>query len=558
MDDQASFEPEFHSESTMDVDGPLNDQYTGAFFPRAQNFVVAGGKFTSITNITHAALNVPSDFRMIPMGDLDLREEIRQRHRSGVVYRGEGRASVRRVYSARIYGSDSKMTVAVYQGKNAEEEWREDISQYSWLLHPNLVQLFATATSAGIHAAVFYGDLMPVENLVDKYRGCHQSTVHLYHYFGTKFSDVDRYMYSAFGAYLVSSECTMWIRCSTGQLCVDLTPSTSDRIVLCDTMGGLEYLPFSFAPSSSEPPGESQIIGTTPLETYHKICYNYLSHSRTIPISAETSVQPGAIISCKAGTGNSHSTVIARVPGKMFLEYGWFGAYTELLVLGDGWARVNSSNIRDDQIRRTIIHNFRFPRLSGDWLAQANYIFNRLGITSNYDDYGYLFLCPLQDLQPKVPFNFGAPACAAYWSLHPSGAERLSVEEAEELGFPRLELKMEVYTGVRQFHEGKGCYPYSQDAVRMRGYSLYQVSSERDGPFAHVQDLNEDSAHALNATPQESNLGVDPSLARENFHPGELEPSRTWKIIMSVQFLFILTLSVLYLYDSLHSHISTW
>lgn len=131
----------------------------------------------------------------------------------------------------------------------------------------------------------------------------------------------------------------MWIRWSTGQLCVDLTPSTSDHIVLCDTTGGLDYLPSSFAPSSSEPPGESQIIGTTPLKTYHKICYNYLSHSRTIPISSEASVQPGAIISYKAGTGDSHPTVIACVPGKMFREYGWLGTYTELLVLGDGWAR---------------------------------------------------------------------------------------------------------------------------------------------------------------------------------------------------------------------------
>ncbi|KAJ6518423.1 hypothetical protein DFH09DRAFT_1373446 [Mycena vulgaris] len=121
MDDGPHVEAEFRSESSMDGDGHRDDQYTAAFFPKAQHLVVAGGKFKSIINITQAAPMAPPDFHMIPMGDLDLREEIRPRHRSGVVYPREGRASVRRVYSARVHGSKSKMTVAVYQGENAEE-----------------------------------------------------------------------------------------------------------------------------------------------------------------------------------------------------------------------------------------------------------------------------------------------------------------------------------------------------------------------------------------------------------------------------------------------------
>ncbi|KAJ6518416.1 hypothetical protein DFH09DRAFT_1373441 [Mycena vulgaris] len=60
MDDELTFNAEFHSESSLDEDGPRNDQYTGAFFPKAQNFVVAGGKFKSITNIMQAAPPAPS------------------------------------------------------------------------------------------------------------------------------------------------------------------------------------------------------------------------------------------------------------------------------------------------------------------------------------------------------------------------------------------------------------------------------------------------------------------------------------------------------------------
>ncbi|KAJ7455110.1 hypothetical protein FB451DRAFT_1278465 [Mycena latifolia] len=154
MADEPQFGAELHAETTADRHGIRHDQLTGAFFPQAQHFVVAGGQFKSITNVNNAAPIVPFDFRRIPLGDLDLLNEIR--FSSDVVHRKYGRHSVRRLYSARIYGSKSPMTVALYRGDTAEEEWRRDVSQYSSLRHPNLVQLFATASSSGIYAAIFH------------------------------------------------------------------------------------------------------------------------------------------------------------------------------------------------------------------------------------------------------------------------------------------------------------------------------------------------------------------------------------------------------------------
>jgi hypothetical protein len=71
------------------------------------------------------------DFRKIPLGDIDLRTEITLDEESGLVRRQRGRASVRRMYSARIKALD--MTVALYEGENAEADWRRDISKYVWL-----------------------------------------------------------------------------------------------------------------------------------------------------------------------------------------------------------------------------------------------------------------------------------------------------------------------------------------------------------------------------------------------------------------------------------------
>jgi hypothetical protein len=56
---------------------------------------------------------------MIPMGDIDLLEEI---HLTGIIGRHHPeRTRVRRVYSAKIDGRKSGVTVAVYQGNGAEE-----------------------------------------------------------------------------------------------------------------------------------------------------------------------------------------------------------------------------------------------------------------------------------------------------------------------------------------------------------------------------------------------------------------------------------------------------
>jgi hypothetical protein len=59
---------------------------------------------------------------MIPMGDIDLLEEIHLNNETGVVgcHHSE-RTRVRRMYSARVDGRKSGVTVAVYQGGGAEE-----------------------------------------------------------------------------------------------------------------------------------------------------------------------------------------------------------------------------------------------------------------------------------------------------------------------------------------------------------------------------------------------------------------------------------------------------
>ncbi|KAJ7906399.1 hypothetical protein B0H13DRAFT_2506341 [Mycena leptocephala] len=117
-------EPHMDTESGSGVttDSPGSSSYGSAIFSRSHHFTVAGGtfnnNFNNVTNNYTGAPVVPPDFRMIPMGDIDLLEEIHLNNETGVVY------------SAKIDGRKSGVTVALYQGDGAEEEWCQDIVNY--------------------------------------------------------------------------------------------------------------------------------------------------------------------------------------------------------------------------------------------------------------------------------------------------------------------------------------------------------------------------------------------------------------------------------------------
>ncbi|KAJ7168866.1 hypothetical protein C8R46DRAFT_241229 [Mycena filopes] len=103
----------------------------GGIFPNAHHFTVAGGTFTNTTNNYMAPPTVPADFRMIPWGDIDLQRELLVNKASGAIGYQHERNCVRRVYSAKVDGRTSDMTVAVYQGDGAGEDWRQDVETYT-------------------------------------------------------------------------------------------------------------------------------------------------------------------------------------------------------------------------------------------------------------------------------------------------------------------------------------------------------------------------------------------------------------------------------------------
>ncbi|KAF7377091.1 hypothetical protein MSAN_00127700 [Mycena sanguinolenta] len=493
--------------------------HASGMFSHSHHFTVTGKTFTNITNNYVAALSLPPDFRMIPLGDIDLRHEIGVGRCTSVVnYQPHKRACVRRFHSAtaRIDGRRTRVTAAIYQGNGAEEEWRREIAIYMSMRHPNILQLCSAASASGIHAMLFNDDLIPLRHFLDGFRNSPVLTVYIYACCNSDFSTVHDYIYSAFQQSVTSSDCTRWIRRSTGRLCAELTPA-SDYLWLDWQSPEFPALSGKYSWSACTD-NITMFIDSLALEEYHRICTRNLSHHRRFDLSPSTTVNFGAAFrfsndQLKDSVEIAFSPSVEAPRLRNWTNFGRGNGE----IMPDGWTRFQSGHV----FNNTVHVSSTIPPYRHTWLSQANHIFRHLHITSNFEDYvafhsmnfvlsisgpteeppaGFLFLCPVQDFQTG-PFSFCWPACPAYWSLDPSGIDRLSPEYAAELGFPPFELIIKVdgyywdagvYDGLRQFHKAKGFDPYSQDVARHLGIPLYQISYQADAPFDSVNSEDED------------------------------------------------------------------
>ncbi|KAJ6465803.1 hypothetical protein C8R45DRAFT_910672 [Mycena sanguinolenta] len=315
-------------------------------------------------------------------------------------------------------------------------------------------------------------------------------------------------------------DCTLFIRRSTGRLCVDLRQGPWVFALL-----GSVAIHHPLGPEQlGTPEMDATVVGSLTLTQYHTICYREFSHREYFSISTSATVSLGAVIFRPVGTGVAD--LVAYLPG-MEVEFdksGWTMENTAGISPGlegdlmeNGWTRF--ADAVDTTItlwagkRPPLASWFSQAWISEAWLSQANHTFNRLGISSNLERYGivasigfkvtlsatkcvppkgYLFLCPRTQFLTG-PSSAKWPDCPAYWSLDESGAECLSTKDAAERGFPSIQLATDIaartwdactYHGLSQFHQPKGFDPYSPYLARHLGYELYQLSSEIDVSFS--------------------------------------------------------------------------
>ncbi|KAJ7035443.1 hypothetical protein C8F04DRAFT_530346 [Mycena alexandri] len=518
---------------------PTYMSFGGGMFAGSQNFTIGAGTFNNV-NHYHAAPFGPPDFRMIPMGDIDLQRELVVNGESGVIDRqlGSERRCVRRVYSARIDGRNTDLTVAMYEGDGAEEAWQQHVKIYMSLRHPNILQMHGAARSDAMYATIFHGDLIPFRQFmawaspiitvyidacyVTEWRA--RDYVEKSPYF-CKSSHVGLEIYS-----------TLWIRRSNGRLCVDFDPHPDGKNEGNDTFYNSypgEYRP-PVNPSLNPTSQEAVAIHSFTLGEYHRICSYSLRQLRSSSFFSFATISSGAVFLCPPnGQPHEGAEILSLSLGAEFFSWDWHLGEERLsgMLMKNNWTRFNTNDVSND----TLTYTVDFDNLSDAWLIQANCIFSRLQTTSHLEDYflvhqvefeitvgtvsedappSYLFLCPTTNFQTG-PLSFSWPDCPAYWSLDPSGLDRLTAEETTQLGFPSLRLTTQVhgyfwdtsvYAGLRQFHQAKGFDPESQDVARHMGYPLYQLSRKVNAAFAHVGELSEDDEDCFDDGTGNSNL----------------------------------------------------
>ncbi|KAJ6518070.1 hypothetical protein C8R47DRAFT_4593 [Mycena vitilis] len=484
--------------------------HRSTIFSKADHFSVSGGTFKNVTHNHNTVSTALSDFRQIPLGDIDLRE-LRLERASGRFVRE--RQSTCRVYAARVEGRKSRVTVAIYEGNGAKEDWREDIYHYSSLRHPNFVQLWGVTTSSRIHAAIFHDDLIPFRHFLDLHGPVLVVYIYAYvtveywnltNYLDSVFKGPDlnsiEYLYSAFNG---SAICSLWIRLSTGRLCLD--QASWGIFEDFHENGGIDMKSNPPALTSLKAPGtESMAINSLSLDQYHRTCGWSLRRHRWNSIPASATVHLASLIYWPSGSQFQHPLASVAEP-EIFVS-NWCSSDMVGNVMQNGWTRYHfAGRFRD---RSFLLWSGVYQSIGESWLSQANHVFSRLQITAHLEHYrvidwvqysielhetgtkdlpiGYLFLCPTADFKIG-PSSFRWPEYPAYWSLDPSGIERLSTEEATRLGFPSIQLKTRiylcswdasVYAGLRQFHQAKGFGPDSQDLARHLGHPLYQLTGE--------------------------------------------------------------------------------
>ncbi|KAJ6464504.1 hypothetical protein C8R45DRAFT_500990 [Mycena sanguinolenta] len=261
--------------------------------------------------------------------------------------------------------------------------------------------------------------------------------------------------------------------------------------------------------SLDAPDSEDMIISILDEHQYHKLCCDQpISRYKYFQMSTKHPIGVGILRSESQYETCARITEPLIIPEEELYWYHYEGAPGELLP--NSWIRYDSRQI--DTLELELKLSFFPYEIMEPWLAQANSIFAELEEVAHVKDYvcvnevhfilqiaekpdipeGYLFVCPPQDFRVGIEPHanlYQWPDCSVYWSLDPSGADRLSTEDARILGFPAIHIETtiggrswdrNVYEGLRHFHEGKGLDPESREVARQLGYPLYEVLNDLD------------------------------------------------------------------------------
>ncbi|KAJ6527816.1 hypothetical protein B0H19DRAFT_1083900 [Mycena capillaripes] len=464
-----------------------------------------------------------SQFRRVALGDINLLYETAM---SSKVYKIK-------VFTARISGEPSLMTVAKYEDDNEVFY----TYQAATLLngrgrHPNLWQLFGISTAAGLHALIYYDELIPLPI----YRQFHRPTSDLVWVciegMLVRSSSASRSesltllpfevqaVHGVFGASLLVYERQQ--RGGHGQALAATICVKREPVQLCLTM-----------------PTLAQRYGVEKEEKVLSLWHT--EHFRSQDLTADTRTASSVLATLPHPTLSSalarhmdwnhfFATLIlfhvsALVPWKMQekLTYPKFSmTYLEIrftfppgsfkaLELPRKRILLSSSIALDEEAMKVV---------NMSWLSQANMCISeprtryRYGVVDMLQcavmvdaefqywlrpegtpQQAYIFARPIGVRHEGLRIGLESPESdQVYWSLDPSGSARMTEDECDSIGLPRLQIcffptarfwHKYHYNAIHEFFEAKGFDSHSHDITRVLGLPLAEMESNN----AAIRDL---------------------------------------------------------------------
>ncbi|KAF7353331.1 hypothetical protein MSAN_01521300 [Mycena sanguinolenta] len=292
-----------------------------------------------------------SEFRTVRLGDIKLRKQIDSESYYVVDYQNRlcRETVVRRVYSGEIRGDPGPVTVAMYDGDQAEEEWRQDVAKYAAIRHPNVMQLYGLVSTGALRAMVFHDELIPF----GQFRDQHSPVLNTY-ILGYSITEYDVGAQNIFFVRVFSPNALdiayLWIRPSTGGLCLDLGRIS---LMLMTELPDTESFQVRQLENVTldDPNAETVIISNFIEDEYHRLCSVYpFGWARTFLVSTELSIQLVPAIFRSDGPYSDSSEQgtlykIAEAPDAGYEhDLRWHCERVQGDVLPNSWTRYSSFN----------------------------------------------------------------------------------------------------------------------------------------------------------------------------------------------------------------------
>ncbi|KAF7353126.1 hypothetical protein MSAN_01500000 [Mycena sanguinolenta] len=439
----------------------------------------------------------PSAFRTIQLGDINLIKEFKEMRSSprwSVVGRQTPGASVRRVYTAKLEGRESgHMTVALYEGEGAEEAWNQHLANYGLIRHPNIMQLYGLLSTRTLRGMVFHDELIPYAQFLRRFQHLAILTPYIISYCPiikvTEFEEATIYISNVFPESSMDYEdLPVWIRPSTGQLCLDLA-ETEEASTELDVVRPRVLRSENI--SLDAPDSEDILISSLSEAQYHELCSWYpIAWFQYFQISTEHPVGPGVFqLDSQHGTCVRITKPLQILPkAEPHSHWEHYGARGE--PLPNSWMRY--------EFPRTCTHllelEFASYEVRNVWMAQANHIFAELEDKTHEQsaliESGSSFECFIAQTITllRAIYLFVLPRIS---TSVPNPMQIYINGQPVQLIGPSILLVLitstrmagtywdhSVYEGLQRFHEGKGFDPYSREVARQLGYPLYEVLSD--------------------------------------------------------------------------------